>query len=65
MNEVLIVPGVNGRWGYPDNYWSDANFYHPGARHLIVDSGADLDELEYELEFIRAAGEKWYITVED
>lgn len=63
QNSVVIVPGCNGRWGYPDCYWADSDFYHPGARHLIVRQVADEDEIRAELNKITAAGEKWFITI--
>jgi hypothetical protein len=63
QTSVVMAPGVNGRWGYPDCYWADSDFYHPGARHLIVNHDADEDEIRAELDKVTAAGEKWFISI--
>jgi hypothetical protein len=65
QNSVLLVWGSNGNWGCTDAYYCGANLYHPGARRLFVDSGTDLVALAAELEQIRAAGEIWYVEIEE
>lgn len=63
-NSIVIVPGCNGRWGETDCYWSDGDFYHPGARHLIVRENVTEATVRAELDQINAVGEKWFITID-
>jgi hypothetical protein len=63
-NEILLVPGCNGLWGHDDCFWADDDFYHPGARHLIVRDNLTEAPIRAELDQVTAVGEKWFITID-
>jgi hypothetical protein len=65
MMSQIIVPGSQGCPGGASSYLMGANLYHPGARKLIVDTDLDLPNFLEDFLPTRAAGEVWYIYVDD
>jgi P2-related tail formation protein len=63
-SSILLVPGCNGLWGHDDCFLADDDFYHPGARHLIVRDNLTEAPIRAELDQVTAVGEKWFITID-
>jgi len=62
-NAILMVLGCNGGLGQTDCFLPDADFYHPGARQLIINDSVDLARVQNELNEVAAVGEKWFVKI--
>jgi hypothetical protein len=65
MMSQILVPGSQGYPGSTASYLIGPTLYHPGARKLIVDTNLDLPNFLEDFLPTRAAGEIWYIYIDD
>jgi hypothetical protein len=65
MMSQILVPGSQGYPGSTASYLIGPTLYHPGARKLIVDTNLDLPGFLEDFLPTRAAGEIWYIYIDD
>ncbi len=64
MMGQILVPGSQGCAGGLSSYLIGATLYHPGARKLIVDQNLDFTSFVEDFLPTRAAGEVWFLYVQ-